>query len=252
MPDENPIRAFYEQHPRMVSSPFGGVDSWNRELFLSVLNSLNITLTGKRVLDIGCGRGLVEEVVRDAGGAYLGMDFVCSRKGFPFLLGDAHHLPFLENRFDVVFCIDAFEHFPNPQRTAHEIYRVLTPGGLFFLSAPNYGNVAGLVKKYCEKSGAYAKDSWAPFGQWQPQELEQALTQSGVRRLFSRAGFSPIRRMGYGVEAGLGIFPWMDHPRMPDRIRFRLQRLFRACGPLIVKLWPGASLHLFWRMDKPA
>ncbi len=251
MPDPNPIRTFYEQYPRMVSSPFGGVDSWNRVLFRSVLAELGIVLEGKHVLDIGCGRGFAEETVAEAGGVYRGLDFVCSRKGFPLVIGDAHHLPFKDGRFDVVFCIDAFEHFPVPSRTAREIFRVLTPGGLFFLSAPNYGNVAGLVKKVCECSGAYAKDSWAPFGRWQAQEYEQALTQRGLRRVFSRAGFGPIRRIGYGVEVGLGIFPWMEHPRMPDAIRFRLQRFFQVCGPVITKICPGTSLHLFWRMDKP-
>lgn len=250
MPDD-PIQRFYKSNPRMVSSPFGGIDGINMTLLNAVLANLGIDLSGRRVLDVGCGRGYVESLVRAKGGQYIGADFVVSRKGFPLVRADAARLPFPEASMDVLLCIDASEHFPAPAAAAREFFRVLRPGGVYFLSAPNYGNVAGLVKKTCEGLGLYEKDTWAPFGRWQPQELEQPLTPRFVRDLYSAAGFQQIRAIGHAPEVGLGLFPWVDHPRMPESIQFRLQRFFARVGPKIVAKAPAASLHLFWRMEKP-
>ncbi|MBI2423824.1 MAG: methyltransferase domain-containing protein [Candidatus Hydrogenedentes bacterium] len=252
MTENRAIQEFYTRHPRMVSSPFGGVEGINLPLFESVLARLNIDCHGKRVLDVGCGRGFSQACVEAQGGHYTGLDFVVSRGGFPLVQGDAAALPFPDSAFDVLLCIDASEHFPEPEKAASEFLRVLKPGGVYFLSAPNYGNVAGIVKFACEALGWYEKHTWAPFGRWQPQELEQPLTARRVRTLYRNAGFTGIHCFGYGLEAGLGICPWIDHPRMPEAVQFRLQRLFRALGPALVRLWPGSSLHLFWRMDVPA
>lgn len=235
MAERNPIQAFYEDHPRMVSSPFGGVDGINRDLFLSALQRLEISLEDKQVLDVGCGRGYAGDAVREHGGEYTGLDFVCSRTGFRFAIGDARALPFPDHVFDVVFSIDVCEHFLEPDHAAREVYRVLKPGGILFLSAPNYGNVAGIVKRICEGMGCYEKNTWAPFGRWQRQEFEQPLTLRTTRRIYRAAGFNPLRCVAHGPEVGLGLFPWMDHPRMPEALRFRLQRLFGRVGPGIAE-----------------
>lgn len=243
------VQAYYRGNPLMVSSPFGGVDGVNRALLLDVFRRLDIQLAGRRILDVGCGRGYVGEVVAEQGGDYTGVDFVVSRGGFRLALADGAALPFTDEVFDGVFCIDAFEHFPDETQAATEFRRVLRPGGFVFLSAPNYANVAGLVKKACETLGGYEKDTWAPFRHWQAQEFERALTAGSVRRAFQAAGFSRFRRTPYGPEAGLGLFPWMEHARMPEAVTFRLQRLFARIGPAFVRVWPGASLHSFWKIE---
>ncbi|MBL7647382.1 MAG: methyltransferase domain-containing protein [Candidatus Hydrogenedentes bacterium] len=250
MATDNPIQKFYESNPRMVSSPFGGIEGINTELLNEVLAALDIDFSGKRVLDVGCGRGYIDAVVEAQGGQYVGADFVISRGGFPLVQADAARLPFSDEVFDVLLCVDASEHFPDPAGAAREFFRVLKPGGVFFLSAPNYGNVAGVVKWACEGMGWYEPNTWAPFGRWQPQELEQPLTPGFIREVYGAAGFTAIRALGHGAEVGLGLFPWVDHPRMPEAVQFRLQRLFAHLGPAVAKRLPSASLHLFWRMEK--
>jgi len=234
----------------MVSSPFGGIDGIDAELFGAVLDRLGIPLQDQRVLDVGCGRGHAETVVRARGGRYFGADFAISAAGFPLAQADAAYLPFPDAAFDVVLCVDAFEHIPDMEAAAREFHRVLRHGGHFFLSAPNYGNVAGLVKWYCERFGGYAAHSWAPFGRWQPQEFEQALTPGRIRPLFVAEGFTELYAIGHGPDIGLGIFPWMDHPKMPEAIQYRLQRFFQWAGPPLARILPTLSLHLFWRMRK--
>lgn len=248
-PSKDAIRRYYESNPLMVSSPFGGVDDINVELLTQVWRALDFDLRNQRVLDVGCGRGFTGDVIRDLGGIYTGVDLVVSRHGFPLALADATHLPFGDAVFNMVMCVDAFEHIPEPESATREFRRVLRRGGCVFLSVPNYANVAGLVKRWCEYSGTYAPNSWAPFRRWQPQELEHFTTGHSVRAAFRAAGFMHFRRIGYGPEVGLGLFPWMDHPHTSERIRFRLQRLFATIGPSLARLIPTASLHAFWRIS---
>lgn len=250
MPGRDPIREFYEENPRMVSSPFGGIDGIHKERLRGTLERLGIDCKGKHVLDVGCGRGYTGEVVREMGGRYTGLDFVLSRQSAGLVQGDAGRLPFRDAVFDFVFCIDAFEHFPEPVAVTSEFHRVLRPGGTVFLSAPNYANVAGVVKRCLERKGAYRPDTWAPFGRWQPQEFEQCLTPRLVRRVFRSGGFTRFNAVGYGREVYLGLFPWLDHPHMPDQIRLRAQPLLIRLGGPLARVWPSSSLHLFWRIGK--
>ncbi len=245
------LQQYYRENPLMVSSPFGGVENFNRELLLNLLDRFQVSLQGAHVLDVGCGRGFAETVVREQGGRYTGTDMVVSRGDFRPVLADAIHLPFLSACFDGLFCIDAFEHFPEPLCATAEFYRVLRPGGFVFLSVPNYANVAGIVKKWCETVGSYKKDTWAPFRHWQPQELEQCLTPSRVKDAFRGVGFQLSGRAGLDTEVWLGLLPWLAHARAPERLLFATQRLFAIIGPLIVRIAPTASLHNFWLFRKP-
>ena len=52
-------------------------------------------------------------------------------EGFVSLMrGDAMELPFANDGFDVVTCLEALEFMPDPQRVLNEMARVLRPGGL--------------------------------------------------------------------------------------------------------------------------
>ena len=243
------VRAYYRDNPLMVSSPFGGVDSINRALIHDVFARLGIDVAGKDVLDVGCGRGMMGRIVSELGGRYTGVDFVRPGEGGPDALADAQRLPFGDGAFDVVLCVDVFEHLPDERAAVVEFRRVLRPDGVVFLSTPNYANVAGLVKRWCETRGSYEKDTWAPFRNWQPQELERPLTPRIVHEAFRQAGFGASRCIGHAPEVGLGLFPWLEHPRTPEFLKFRLQRIFATIGLVVVRAWPGASLHTFWRIE---
>lgn len=49
--------------------------------------------------------------------------------GHTDLVADSHALPFMDEAFDVVIAMNAFEHYRDPARAAAEIRRVLKPGG---------------------------------------------------------------------------------------------------------------------------
>lgn len=49
------------------------------------------------------------------------------------IAGDAHRLPFADETFDAVLCLNAFEHYRDPRQVAAEVRRSLKPGGVFFM-----------------------------------------------------------------------------------------------------------------------
>lgn len=239
----------------MVSSPFGGVDCFDRALWEEVCQTLELDFRGQRVLDVGCGRALCEPALREQGAEYVGLDAVVSfhpRAGGPvrFCLGDGSRLPFQENTFDRVICLDAFEHFSDPASAAKEFARVLRPDGFVFLSIPNYFNVAGLVKGFEEILGRYEKNTWAPFGNWTPQAQEYFVTPRKVKRWFAGAGFSRRRHIGLDREVVSGLFPWQELSGFPEAIRLRLQRHGMVLKRLLARAIPTTSLHLFWKFER--
>lgn len=44
-----------------------------------------------------------------------------------FCVGDAEFLPYPDQSFDVVLCMQSFHHYPNPEGVLEEVYRVLRP-----------------------------------------------------------------------------------------------------------------------------
>jgi SAM-dependent methyltransferase len=90
-------------------------------------------LSRKRVLDVGSGRGYLQDVVAD----YTGLDLspeVASHYHKPFVVGSATNMPFLDNTFDAAWTIWVLEHIPTPQRALEEMRRVVKDGGVLYLA----------------------------------------------------------------------------------------------------------------------
>ena len=105
---------------------------------------LNKTAKGV-VLDVGCGLG--GHLARlNTASLRVGIDPGLSglkrgKKRFPeniFICANAYRLPFLNDTFDTVICIDVIEHVDQPLELLKEIKRVLKQNGLLFLQTPNY------------------------------------------------------------------------------------------------------------------
>jgi ubiquinone/menaquinone biosynthesis C-methylase UbiE len=104
---------------------------------------------GQTVLDVGGGTGRYARELADDGvcvvvcDASLEMARQAQAKGLSAMLCDVTHLPFADGSADRVLVVDAFHHFvaPSPElaqpAAAHELLRVLAPGGRMVLEEPD-------------------------------------------------------------------------------------------------------------------
>lgn len=96
-----------------------------------------------RVLDLGCGRGGVMEVLHGQAGRVIGVDAdrrSLAEHRLPTLAraaARAEALPFPAGAFDLVCCSWVLEHLPDPAQALREVARVLAPGGHFVFLTPN-------------------------------------------------------------------------------------------------------------------
>lgn len=114
-----------------------------RECYPFVLNTIN-NIPFNKVLDLGCGTGVILKEISSINSdvELFGLDLsenmiakATQRLGTTANLsvGDAENLPYADNTFDLVCCVESFHHYPNPKKALSEINRVLKNGGLFLL-----------------------------------------------------------------------------------------------------------------------
>lgn len=107
-------------------------------------------LKGKRILDVGCGGGLLSEGMAVRGAEVTGIDLSEKPLGVArlHLLESGQKVDYrliaveqlaeeMPASFDVVTCLEMLEHVPNPSSVIAACARLVKPGGQVFLSTLN-------------------------------------------------------------------------------------------------------------------
>jgi len=107
-------------------------------------------LLNARVLDVGCGGGLLCEAMFHAGAKVTGVDLAegmvevarlhAAEQNLPieYRVADAESLVATHaGQFDVVTCMEMLEHVPNPDGTVATLAKLVRPGGSVFISTIN-------------------------------------------------------------------------------------------------------------------
>lgn len=153
-------------------------------------------LAGKKVLDVGCGGGILTESMAVKGAEVWGIDLsdkalkvaelhlLESRLPIRYEAISAEDLGARQpGSFDVVTCMELLEHVPDPASTVDACARLLKPGGHAFFSTINRNPKAYLLAvigaEYLLKMLPKGTHDYSRFVK--PSELAAACRASGLR-----------------------------------------------------------------------
>jgi SAM-dependent methyltransferase len=167
------------------------------------------------VLDVFCGSRPYEDLL-PPGARCIGFDI----EGNPYGVADVESdefLPFPDESFDLVTCIQAFQYVPEPRQGVEEIRRVLRPGGTAILTVTHVWeydrtvlehrfsgpDLAGLFQGWqdvdVQENGGRIV-TWVSVTNLLLRALEQRLPERGLQRL-GRLPFGAV----YALLNGCGV-----------------------------------------------
>ena len=187
-------------------------------------------LEGRKVLDIGCGGGILTEAMAAAGATVTGLDMaekplavarlhqIESALDVDYQQGTAEELARKEaGQYDVVTCLEMLEHVPEPSQVIASACQLVRPGGDVFLSTinrtPKSFMFAIVGAEYVLKMLPAGTHEYQKF--IRPSELESWARDAGLQHRSSIGmHYNPLTRE-YTLAPGLNV-NYLMHFHRPD------------------------------------
>jgi SAM-dependent methyltransferase len=147
------------------------------------------------LLDVGAGSGHLLNAAAHAGWRTHGIEFGPRQRERLSALGHVLHPPLLQAQniadgsFDVVVLQEVIEHMRDPDAELREVARILRPGGLLYVTCPNFTSVSRWL----------LGPRWRVIGY--PEHLNY-FTPSALRRLAARHGLGEVAHATTGLSVG--------------------------------------------------
>lgn len=192
---------------------------------------------GERILDLGCGDGVLTQKIAEAGADVVGVDasrsFIetAQSKGLDAHCIDGQQLNF-EREFDAVFSNAALHWMLAPEKVISGVSRALKPGGRFVGEFGGFGNVAAISAAMCAVGEAMGGDP-ALASPWFFPTTEQyanLLVEGGLEVTSIRSFYRP-------TPLPTEIRGWLETMRAPffeqfgSEIETAYERVINALQP---------------------
>ena len=209
---------------------------------------------GERVVEIGCGNGRYLERIDGCIGLDLSPGMLAAARGRvpgrPLVQGDAQALPFPDASFDTVLAPMMLYHVPDRAQAAHEMRRVLRPGGVA-IATTNSDRAHEAIKVLVE---AVVGNGW----RWGRPSADDFSMENGAEQL--AVAFDSVQRLDYTptivhvVDADLlaayvgsvadpyaeAVREWIEWDDVVEECRRRAREAIERDGSFDVELCGGA------------
>ncbi len=181
---------------------------------------LNALPAATRVLDAGCGEGvLVDEYAGRLRMTGVDANYASAHVTTGSLLA----LPFADASFDRALCLDVLEHlaYEDQPRALAELHRVVVPGGELFVSIPNLAHLQSRIQfllrgRLIRTASEFKHPGDRPVGEY--------------LQLARRAGFTLVRRRGIFPTIPVLTHLIRKHPQGLASVHRALTAILRVPG----------------------
>ena len=165
------------------------------------------TFAGLRILDVGCGGGLLAEPLKRLGADVTGLDASAEAikaakdhasvmgLDIDYRIGDLSILPDDSDQFDVVIASEVIEHISDSQSFIEATYKLISPGGKLIITTLNRSLLsllgAKIFAEYILKIVPAGTHDWRKF-----------ITPSELNSMLIKASFTPeiTRGISYSIR----------------------------------------------------
>jgi SAM-dependent methyltransferase len=214
-----------------------GLAPWHRILLTDLLPECR---PEHKLIELGCGQAQVPRLLVAQGRLPAtqihGLDqspeavAFCQRElpGGHFQVQDLYAMDYPAGMFDFCVMLETIEHLEHPEVVLQHVYKILKPGGWFYLSFPNYLHLPWLAVRLLAE--------WLNRPNWiLLQPVDKIYTVCGIKKLVGAAGFEFVK--GIGGNYGPPVLDALETEWMT--------RGLNRCG-----LW-WLSLHPVLKFKKP-
>ncbi len=204
--------------PQGPSKPLLAINPVRFEFVIAELKKTGRELKQLRVLDLGCGGGILSESLARAGAQVTGLDLSAEllevarlhalgeNLSIDYVLQDSHRYSAEHvDEFDLVCCMEMLEHVPEPSAILRDVQTMLKPGGLAVFSTldrtPKSFALGILAAEYLLRLVPRGTHHYQQF--IRPDELAAALRSVGLHVV---------------NIAGIDYQPWSNHARLGNRV----------------------------------
>ncbi len=161
-----------------------------------VLDSFEPYRKSGRILETGCGSGIFMQRAAMRGWSVHGTEIgahaliAAQSRGVNMAEGPLNPANYPPGHFDIVCSIEVIEHLREPRTELRNVMAVLRPGGLFYVTTPNFNCLARRVSPSDWNVASYPEH----LSYFTPRTLDHMLSSEGLKkRDLTTTGFSVYR-----------------------------------------------------------